>query len=111
MVRDGLRVLLERDPDIAIVAEVGDGASAVRLAEQLTPDIVIMDVGLPNVNGIEATRRICRRNPEVKVIGLSIHGDHVFVEAMLSAGASGYVAKRSAFTALRAAIERALAGE
>lgn len=111
MVRDGLRALLEGDPDIAIVAEVEDGVSAVRLAERLTPDIVIMDVGLPNVNGIEATRRICRSMPEVKVIGLSIHSDHVFVEAMLAAGASGYVVKRGAFTALRAAIEHALAGE
>ena len=111
MVRDGLRVLLERDPEIAIVAEVGDGASAVRLAEQLSPDIVIMDVGLPKVNGIEATRRICQSRPEVRVIGLSIHGDQVFVEAMLAAGASGFVVKRSAFTALRAAIQHALAGE
>ena len=110
MVRDGLRVVLERDPDIAIVAEVEDGESAVRLTEQLKPDVVIMDVGLPKVNGIEATRRI-RSTTAAKVVGLSIHRDQVFVEAMRSAGASGFVIKRSAFTALHSAIEHALAGD
>ncbi len=74
MVRDGLRVVLERDPAIAIVAEVEDGEAAVRLTEQLKPDVVIMDVGLPKVNGIEATRRI-RSTTAAKVVGLSIHGD------------------------------------
>ena len=110
MVRDGLRVVLERDPDIAIVAEVEDGESAVRLTEQLKPDVVIMDVGLPKVNGIEATRRI-RSTTAAKVVGLSIYDDQVFVEAMRSAGASGFVVKRSAFTALHPAIEHALAGD
>ena len=111
MVRDGLRVLLERDPEIAIVAVVEDGESAVRATEQLHPDVVIMDVSLPKVNGIEATRRICSSTSGAKVVGLSVHDDQVFVEAMRAAGACGFVVKRSAFTALPSAIGHALAGD
>ena len=93
IVRDGLRVLIERQLDMEVVGEAEDGQIAVQLAEELLPDVVVMDITMPNLNGIEATRQIIEKMPSIKVIALSIHSDHHFVVDMLKAGASGYVLK------------------
>jgi len=93
IVRDGLRALIEKQPDMEVVGEAEDGQMAVELAEELLPDVVIMDITMPNLNGIEATRQIVEEMPGVKVIALSIHSDRHFVVDMLKAGVSGYVLK------------------
>ena len=93
IVREGLRVLIEKQPDMEVVGEAEDGQMAVELAEELLPDVVIMDITMPNLNGIEATRQIVEKMPGVKVIALSIHSDRHFVVDMLKAGVSGYVLK------------------
>jgi DNA-binding NarL/FixJ family response regulator len=93
IMRQGVRSLLEKESDIAVVAEAGDGRTAVALASKHLPDMVIMDIRLPNLNGIEATRQIRAREPSVKVVALSARTDKHFVSSMLQAGASAYVLK------------------
>ncbi len=93
LTRAGLRSLLEREPDLQVVAEAGDGKQAVELVREQQPDVVVMDVAMPELNGIEATRRIIAASPEVKVIGLSMHSDGQYVLEMLRAGATGYLLK------------------
>jgi len=93
IVREGLRALIEKQPDMEVVGEAEDGQMAVELAEELLPDVVVMDITMPNLNGIEATRQIVEEMPGVKVIALSIHSDRHFVVDMLKAGVSGYVLK------------------
>ena len=95
VVRDGLRALLERQPDMAVVAEATDGRESVRLAEEHAPDVVIMDIAMPNMNGIEATRRILAANPRAAVVILSMHQDESYVLRSLKAGAKGYLLKDS----------------
>jgi len=95
VVRDGLRALLERQPDMAVVAEARDGRESVRLAEEHAPDVVIMDIAMPNMNGIEATRRILATNPRAAVVILSMHQDESYVLRSLKAGAKGYLLKDS----------------
>ena len=102
--REGLRALLERSDDIQVIGEAEDSRAAVDLARKLAPDVIVMDVGMPNLNGIEACRAITAESPRVKVVALSIHSDRRFVAGMLSAGASGYLLKDSAFQELAAAI-------
>lgn len=97
MVRQGLKSLIEKQSDMVVVAEAEDGRHAVRLAQQLVPDIVVMDVAMPCLNGVEATRQILAHNAAIKVIGLSMHADSTFVGQMLRVGASGYLLKDSAF--------------
>jgi len=104
IVRDGLRSLLEKEPDMEVVATVEDGRATVRLVEELKPDVVIMDISMPGLNGIEATRRITRDFPNIKIIALSMHDDGRFVVNMLKAGASGYLLKDCAFKELSQAI-------
>ncbi len=104
IVRQGLRTLLEKEPDMEVVAEAEEGRMAVRLARKLAPQVVIMDVGMPDLNGIEATRQVLADTPGLKVIALSMHSDRRFVVNMLKAGASGYLLKDSAFEELAAAI-------
>ena len=104
IVREGLRSLLEKQPDMEVVAEAADGITAIELARELTPDIVLMDVGLPGLSGVDATRRIVAENPDIIVIGLSMHADGRFVETMLEAGAKGYLLKDCAFEELAKAI-------
>jgi two-component system, NarL family, response regulator NreC len=95
VVRDGLRALLEKQPDMEVVAEAADGRDSVSLAEEHSPDVVIMDIAMPNMNGIEATRRILAANPRTAVVILSMHQDESYVLRSLKAGAKGYLLKDS----------------
>jgi len=96
VVRKGLRLILERHDGLEVIGEAADGREAVRLAEELSPDIVIMDVGMPRLNGIDATAQILHRNPRAGVIILSMHSDEGYIVRALSAGAKGYLLKDSA---------------
>jgi DNA-binding NarL/FixJ family response regulator len=111
IVRQGLRSLLAENPDLNVVGEAPDGREAVRLCAELNPEIVIMDVAMPGLNGIDATRQIQERNPGTHVVALSMHADRRFVAEMLRAGAKGYLLKESAFEELSAAIDAVLAGK
>jgi DNA-binding NarL/FixJ family response regulator len=104
IVRDGLRSLLENQQDIEVVAEAEDGRTTVKQAQKFSPDVIIMDISMHDLNGIEATRQIIARSPGVKVLALSMHSDKRFVTGMLRAGASGYLLKESAFRELVNAI-------
>ncbi len=105
VVRKGLRFLLERQPGMEIVGEAGDGREAVRLAETTDPDIAIMDIAMPLLNGIEATAQMVKRNPRVGVIILSMHSDEDYLLSALNAGARGYLLKDSAEVDLVRAIQ------
>jgi len=96
IVRTGLRMLFQSEPGLVVVGEADSGAAALKAAEQLHPDVVIMDVAMPDMNGIEATRRIKANNPETAVLALTMHEDEQYFFAMLNAGASGYIPKRAA---------------
>ena len=96
VVRKGLRLILERHDGLEVIGEAADGREAVRLGEELSPDIVIMDVGMPQLNGIDATAQILHRNPRAGVIILSMHSDEGYIVRALSAGAKGYLLKDSA---------------
>jgi DNA-binding NarL/FixJ family response regulator len=93
IVREGLRFLLNKESDMEVVGEAEDGRKALELVRKLLPDVVVMDIAMPNLNGIEAARQITHEFPKVKVIALSMHSDRTFVVSMLKAGASGYVLK------------------
>lgn len=110
IIRDGLASLLAEQPDCEVVGEAADGQQAVRLARDLQPDVVVMDIAMANLNGVEATRTIVHDNPRIKVIALSMHSDRTYVGRMLQAGAVGYLLKESAFEELAHAIREALAG-
>ena len=109
IVRQGLRFLLEKESDLKVVAEAEDGRTTVRLARELNPGVIIMDVAMPDLNGIEATRQIVAESPATKVIALSMYADRRFVVNMLQAGASGYLLKDCAFEELIRAIRAVLA--
>jgi two-component system response regulator NreC len=109
IVRQGLRFLLEKESDLKVVAEAENGRTTVRLARELTPGVIIMDVAMPDLNGIEATRQILAESPSIKVIALSMYADRRFVVNMLKAGASGYLLKDCAFEELIRAIRVVLA--
>jgi DNA-binding NarL/FixJ family response regulator len=96
IVRQALRTLLAAERDMKVIAEADDGRAALRLVQELKPQVVIMDISMPNLNGIEATRQILSESPEVKVIALSMHSDSLFVLNMLKAGTKGYLQKDSA---------------
>jgi two-component system response regulator NreC len=107
VVRSGLRMLLEGEPDVEIAGEAGTAHEAIRLVSDLHPDVVLMDIGLPDLSGIDATREIKRRHPETFIVALTIHEDEEYFFKMLEAGANGYVPKKAApaelVTAIRAA--------
>lgn len=105
IMRDGLRTLLAKHAGITVVGEAEDGRETVQLAKKLSPDVVIMDIAMPDLNGIEATRKIVAEHPGVKVIALSMHSDRRFVSEMLKAGASAYLLKDCAFEELVTAIQ------
>jgi len=104
IVRQGLRTLLAAEPDMEIVAEADNGRTVLRMVQELQPQVVIMDISMPDLNGIEATRQIVAESPGVKVIALSMHSDSLFVLNMLKAGASGYLLKDCALEELIKAI-------
>jgi len=110
ILRSGLRLLLDREADLDVVAETGDGRSAVELAIEFSVNVVVMDVGMPGLNGIEATAQILRRRPETGVVILSMHSDESYILRGLRAGARGYILKESAEVELIAAI-RAVTAE
>lgn len=95
MVREGLRAILEREHRIEVIGEASDGRQGIDLVGELKPDVAIVDIGMPNLNGVEATRQLTRQHPGVAVVALSMHTDRRFVMAMFEAGAKGYVAKDS----------------
>ncbi len=111
IMRAGLSALLADEPDIEVVGEASDGREALGLVRTLSPDIVVMDVGMPEMNGVEATRRIKAEHPRVKVIALSTHTDKRYVHHMLDSGASGYVLKLAAREELLRAVRAASAGK
>ena len=108
--REGLRSLIEKQSDMEVVGEAEDGRKAFDLVRELLPDIVITDITMPNLNGVDATRQIVRQFPKVKVIALSIHSNRAFVADMLKAGASGYVLKECTFDELVEAIQMVVDG-
>lgn len=110
IIREGLRSLLEKQPEMEVVADTDDGRQAFDLVRELLPDIVIMDITMRGLNGIEATRRIIAEFPAVKVIALSIHSKRRYVADMLSAGAAGYILKECLFDELVQAIKAVAAG-
>jgi DNA-binding NarL/FixJ family response regulator len=111
IVRDGLRNLLEKHADIAVLGEAEDGREALQLARKLSPDVVVMDIAMPELNGIEATRQILSEYPGIKIVALSMHSDKRFVSEMLKAGASAYLLKDCAFEELITAIRTIMTGK
>lgn len=111
VLRAGLRALLAAQGDLEVVGEAADGTEAIRLAQALHPDVVVMDIGMPGVSGIDATAKIKRELPAAKVLILSMHDDRGYLRQVLRAGASGYVLKKAADTELLAAIRAAARGE
>ena len=110
IIREGLRSLLEKQPDMEVLADTDEGRKAVELVREKMPNVVIMDVTMAGLNGIEATRLITTEFPEVKVVALSIHSQRRFIADMLSAGAAGYILKECLFDELVQAIQTVAAG-
>lgn len=110
MVREALRMVLEQDSGMEVIAEVGDGETALRMADELMPEVVVMDVALPGQSGIETTRRLLAKHPQIKVLALSTYLDRRVIQQMLDAGASGYIAKSAAGGELKQGIRNAVAG-
>lgn len=110
IVRGGLRLLIERQPDMEVVAEAEDGQTAVRLAGQLAPDVVVMDVSMPRSNGLTATKTLHELHPDIQILTLTRHVDRGYVQQFLQAGASGYVLKQSASEELIRAIRAVASG-
>lgn len=111
LVRQGLRALLEREPGLEVVGEAADGLEALHLIQDLQPDVVVMDITMPGLNGLEVLRRVSQRLPEVRVLMLSVHEGEEYVLRALQAGASGYLLKRSLGAELLLAIQAAQRGE
>ena len=111
ILREGLRSLLDAEDDIIVAGEADDGASAILKARELKPDVIVMDVQMAGVSGIDATRKILEELPEVKIVALSVYARDHFVSEMLKAGASGYVLKEQAFTELIEAIKTVVSGQ
>ena len=111
VVREGLKALVNAHPDMEVVGEAGDGRTACVRAAELRPDIVVMDVSMPDMNGVQATRELHEVAPAIKVVALTVHEDRSFVQQLLAAGASGYVLKRAAAEELVHAIRVVARGE
>lgn len=111
IVREGLRALLKLEADFKIVGEAENGRQAVALASKLCPDVVVMDIAMPLLNGLEATRQILETTPSTKVLVLSAHSDDAYVEQVMALGASGYLIKQSAAHVLPAAIREVHKGK
>lgn len=111
IVRQGLRGLLEKEPDMEVTGEAGNGLEAVNLARELNPDVIIMDINMPDMNGIEATRRILAANRNIRILALSLESDRRFIVEVLEAGAKGYVLKDAFFVELATAIRAVADGD
>jgi DNA-binding NarL/FixJ family response regulator len=111
MMRECLRAMIEKEPDMTVIGETQDGLTTVDLARKLAPDVVVMDVSMPDLNGIEATRKIIKTNPNLKVVALSGHIDQHFVREMFTAGAVAYIHKQGASDELIRAIRDVMAGK
>lgn len=111
VVREGLRALLAAEPDLEVVGEARDGMEALALAEKLLPEVVVMDLGMPGLGGVEVTRRLRKAHPAIQVVVLSMHDDAPTIDAALHAGARGYVLKGLGIADLREAIRSAQRGE
>lgn len=111
VVRSGLRMLLGSESDVEIVGEASTAAEAIQAAAQFNPDLILMDIGLPDLSGIDATREIKKRFPKISIVALTIHEDEEYFFKMLEAGASGYVPKRAAPEELLTAIRAAANGQ
>lgn len=110
ILRDGLKALLQGEPDIEVVGEAGTGREAIKLIRQLKPDVVLMDISMPDMTGLEATEVIKKGYPEVKVIALTVHESETYLKRMMQVGAKGYVVKRAAATELTTAIRTVMRG-
>ena len=111
IMREGLKSLLDDESDMEVIAEAENGRRAVELVDELNPDVVVMDIGMPELNGIEATRRIVLDHPVTKVIALSMHSDRRFMAEILKAGAAGYLLKDGAYEELAGAIRTVVANK
>lgn len=111
LVREGLKSMLSQVADVAIVGEAADGRAAIQRAKELAPDIILMDISMPLLNGLEATRLLLRENPSARVIALSVHEDEEMIRSMLAAGAMGYITKDSTPEELILAIQTVHKGE
>ena len=111
ILRHGLSKSLQMEKDMEIIAQANNGRTAVQLAQELSPDVIIMDIGMPDLNGIEATRQIVKNSPKVRVIALSMHSAKKFIVEMFKAGASGYLLKDCEFDELVNAIRTVASGK
>lgn len=111
VLRHGLSKALQAEPDMEVIGLAADGLTAVELAGELSPDIIIMDIGMPGLNGIEATRQIAKRSPRVRIIALSMHSAKKFIMEMFKAGASGYLLKDCEYDELAAAVRTVASGK
>jgi two-component system response regulator NreC len=111
MMRAGIKLLVEAQADMEVVGEAGDGRTAIELAQQLKPDVVLMDISMPELNGLKATAKLKRILPEIKILTLTRHTDDAYLQELLRAGVSGYVLKQSAPTELISAIQAVAAGK
>lgn len=111
IVRQGLKVLIENEADMEVIGEAEDGMMVTQLAQQLSPDVILMDISMPNLNGVEATHLILKENPDIRIIALSVHLDRHFVTEMLKAGAWGYVLKSCLFDEVLRALRTVDTGE
>jgi DNA-binding NarL/FixJ family response regulator len=109
-VRHGLKLLIDAEPDMKVIAEAGDGNEALHQAQRLKPDVVVMDISMPGMNGLAATRALKAVQPDAVIVTLTRHGDDAYLQELLRAGVSGYVLKRSAPSELLHAIRKAAAG-